>query len=517
LAAVRKDEKSATPEKYRSLFEIPEVSDLKRKAVKGAGASIIAQTISFFVRTGGVIILARLLKPRDFGLVAMVSAIFLLLMNFGLNGFTEYVIQKKDLTHKETSNLFWLHFIISLLLTIGLIAAAPLLAIFFKEPALKAITYVMSLGIMAQMLSTFHLALMKRKMNFGAIAFNNIVSSFISVILAVLMAIKGFGYWAVVTRQLSEIVVMSLGMWIICRWVPGLPGGFKNLLASLKYTINVYGNFILNYVERYLDKILLGRFHGSEVLGSYDRAFQLSVMPVAQLVVPLNNVGLATLSRLKDDPVRYGKYYKKALTLLSFVGVYASIFLTLLGDKLIIILLGPEWKEASKIVVAFGFGVVAMMLYSTYNWIHLSLGLPNRWLRWSIFSVLIKAVVIGISAIFGPVAVALSISISLYALFVPAIWYAGRPIGLKVIPIIRSILPYFLAGIGTTLLFLLSLRLFKGFSLFLDNVFWLINFTIILFLVTISYFVFIVIFCRSLGPLKEIFEFSKMIFKRKIS
>ena len=201
--------------KTPNYFNNTEVKNLKNKAIKGAGVSIGAQVLSFFIRTTGIIILARLLEPRDFGLVTMVATIYFLLMNFGANGFTEYIIQKKEIDHTEISTIFWLHALISFIITIGFISSAPIIAMFYKEPEINAITFVMSLGIMMSMLSTYNLAILKRKMNFGTIALFRIITTFLSVFFAIIMALNGFGYWAVVTRQLAETAVMGILAFIL--------------------------------------------------------------------------------------------------------------------------------------------------------------------------------------------------------------------------------------------------------------------------------------------------------------
>ncbi len=515
MASLFMKRKTMSSKVREDFFARPQSASLKSQAIKSGGVSIVAQMISLAVHMIGVIILARLLQPRDFGLVTMVTAFYLLLTNFGFNGFTEYIIQKKTVSHTEVSNLFWIHAFISLLLMLGFIAAAPIIAAFYKEPAVKLVVRVMAFGIMGRMLSTHHLALMKRKMEFIKVTTIQVVARVLSLVLAVLMALNGFQHWSVVTRQLSEIVMVGIGAWIMCPWIPGLPKKLKGEAGSLIFALQVYGNFTLNYIARNLDKILLGRFYGSKVLGNYDRAYHLASQPVAQLVVPLNNVGLATLSRLRDDPDRYRRYYTKALCVLAFLGVFGSLFLTFTGRDLIFLLLGPGWEQAGSVVTAFGPGIGAMIIYSTCSWIHLSLAKPDRWLRWNIISLVITSAFLAASAPFGPVFVAVAYSTSYYVLLVPALWYAGRPIELKTIPLLKAIGPYFGSGfvtgiilLGFTEFFPTSTHLFKELSPIL-------RLCIVISFNSVIYTALVVAFHRSFNPVKDLFSFLRTLIRRR--
>jgi O-antigen/teichoic acid export membrane protein len=144
--------------------------DIKKRAVRGAGAMVFSQTLGFMIQITSTIILARLLAPEDFGLVAMVTTFSLLLQNFGMNGFTEAIIQKEDINHEMISTLFWINAGISLALTLFFMAMAPLLGSFFREPRLQLITVVVALSIISTGLSTLHSALLKRNMQFYLLA-----------------------------------------------------------------------------------------------------------------------------------------------------------------------------------------------------------------------------------------------------------------------------------------------------------------------------------------------------------
>jgi len=491
-------------------------TNIKTNAIKGAGANIIAQIVTQIAHIIGVIILARLLKPRDFGLVTMVSAFSLLFMNFGINGFTEYIIQKNEIRQEELNNIFWLHGIISLLLLIILISASPIIALFYREPLLVPITAALSFGIIIQMLSTNHLALLKRNLEFNKIAINQIFAGVFSVIFAVLLAFNGCGYWAVVARQLTVPIIMTIGAWLVCPWRPSFSIRFNNILPILKYATKIYGNFTLGYFTRNLDKILIGYFQGSSSLGIYDRAYHLSSMPAEQLVTPLHSVALSTLSRLRDDSKIFCLYYCKSISSLTFIGGLIGLIFTVSGKDIIILLLGSGWEKSGLVVMAFGPGIAAHFIYSTNSWIHLSLGQPGRWLRWNLFSFAVISTFITVSSMFSPVMVAVAYSTSYYVLMVPSIWYAGRPIRIKIIPIIKELWPYYGSLAITCVLWIVFLNVFSGVSDIIEELNTISRLCIMIPATTLNYMFFVIIFSKSFRPFVELRTIVRTFISKKM-
>jgi len=432
--------------------------DLKTKAIKGASANIVAQFVAISCQTVGVVILARLLKPADFGLVAMVAAFSVWLSNFGVNGFTEYIIQKREIKNEEIHAIYWAHVLIAATLALGFVFFGFLLVRLNKEPALSGIAAALSAGFVLQALSTSPIALLKREMRFVPLAVAEMLAVVLSVLLAIGAALIGMGYWAVVIRQLTIPAVMVLAARILCPWRPRGPLRLTRALPGLKYTIQVYANVSLGFVMHGLDKVLLGKYHGAQLLGNYDRAYYIFSAPAAQLLTPLHNVALATLSRLKDDREQFSAYYGKAVSLVAFPGVLAALVLTITAKDLVELLLGPSWTEAGRVVAAFGPGIAAQLLYGTHSWLHLSLGTPNRWLRWNICAAIVTVIAFFMAAPSGAVAMAGAFSLRTYIILLPSIWYGGRPIKMSLRPLTRSLWPYFIAGSAVGACWLLWLK-----------------------------------------------------------
>lgn len=426
-------------------------TDLRSRALTGASVTLIAQTGAFAISTVGTVVLARLLTPRDFGLVTMVLAFSFLLQNFGINGFIEAIIQREQIDHKQVSTLWWINVCIILGLTLLFMASAPVIAWFYREPLLKPIVVVMAMSILLGGVSTQHQALLRRNMEFAKIAACDLAATLASLSIAILLAYRGWGYWALVSRWVAAPLVITAGAWLLCRWRPGAPARGTDVGPMLRFAFHTYGNFVLFYFSKTADKILVGRFLGSQSLGSYDRAYQLSNMLPSQLLSPLNSVAMPAFSRLASEPAQYRHTYLRLLSILAFVGMPLSAVLTLTGSDLILLVLGPQWKSAGQIFPLFGLSIGVMFLYYTHAWLHLSLGTPDRWLRWAVIAFIVTVMLFVIGLQFGPLGVAAAYSASFYILTGPALWYAGRPVELKVSDIVGGVWKCFVAALAAAL------------------------------------------------------------------
>lgn len=441
-----------TPKEYEYLDSVLLTKNLRAQALKGAGATIFTQIFSYGIQTIGIIILARLLTPDDFGLIAMVTVFTLLLQNFGVNGFTEVIIQKKEINQQQLSTLFWINTSISLSLTLLLMAMSALIAGFYREPRLKMIINVMSFTILMSSVSTQHMALLKRNMHFYRTSAVDMVAVIISISAAIILAYNGWGYWSLVVRQLSVPMTTAIGAWLLCRWRPGLPILGSGTKSMVKFALNIYGNFCLTYFRKNFDRVLIGRFLGSHPLGHYDRAHQLSSMLPNQLTIPLSDVALATLSRLANDPEKYRTYLSMVFSGLAFFVFPVSMILSIIGKDIIYLLLGPKWLQAGDIFSILGLGIGMIVLYNTHGWIHLSLGRADRWFRWSIIALATTVIFFLIGLPFGLFGLASASTISFYVLTLPAIWYAGKPGGISLSIFISAVWKYFCAALVAGLL-----------------------------------------------------------------
>ena len=225
--------------------------EIRGRAVKGVGAATLAQVSGLSLQMIAAVVLARILAPADFGLVAMVTTFSLLFMNAGGNGFTEAVLQWKDVDHFVASNLFWINLGTGLVLTIAFAAAGSLMARFYGNPHVTQVAVGLSLTIFFTSTSVLHLALLMRGMRFPAMYTNQILSRLISVAVSIFLALAGWGYWALVAGAVAAPFSESIGAWSLCRWIPGRPRRVDGTGSMVRFALHVYGRFSFNYFSKH--------------------------------------------------------------------------------------------------------------------------------------------------------------------------------------------------------------------------------------------------------------------------
>ncbi|HXY51056.1 MAG TPA: oligosaccharide flippase family protein [Terriglobales bacterium] len=433
-------------------------AELRELALRGAGATLLSGGVGLAIQVVATVVLARLLTPKDFGLVTMVSTFSLLLVNFGLNGLTEAVVQRDEINHALASTLFWINLSAGVLLTIGFAAAGGLLARFYHDPLVLPITVGIALTIFFTSTSVMHLALLKRAMQFSKVSVNDIRARTVSVVVSILLAWAGYGYWALVAGAIALPLSASIGAWLLCRWRPGFTGLAPGTGSVLRFAFNTYGNFSVNYCSRNTDNLLVGWRFDAQSLGFYKKAYDLFALSATQLVSSLTVVVVSTLSKVKPDSSQFRRYLLGALTGMAFVGMWLAADLTLVGKDLIRLLMGPKWEPAGKIFTFFGPGIGVMILYYTHGWIHLSIGRADRWLRWGIIEFVVTCLLFLAGLPWGPVGIAVAWTVSFWLLTVPALWYAGRPIRLGITPLLSLIWRYLVASLATGLAASIILR-----------------------------------------------------------
>ncbi|MFZ0523433.1 MAG: lipopolysaccharide biosynthesis protein [Candidatus Acidiferrales bacterium] len=424
---------------------------LRRTAVRGAGAAIGGQASNFVVQIGSVAVLARLLTPSDFGIVTMVTTFSLLFRSFGLNGFTELIMQREELTDALASNLFWIEVGIGTLLTLAFAGSGPLLALFYHDPAVARVTEGMSLTIGIGCLGWIHMGLLQRAMHFRTTAILNFAGQVVLVIVSIVLAMAGWHYWALVWGSVAQSITVAACAWWVCRWIPSRPGRVEGTASGLKFVLNVYSHFAFSYSTHNTDNLLVGWRYGAQSLGFYKKAYDLFVLPETQLLAPLSAVVVSTLSRVNGNREQFQRYFLRAISVLALVGMGIGADFALVGKDLIRFLLGPGWEEAGRIFALFGPGIGVMLLYNTHGWVHLSIGRPERWFRWGLMEFVCTATLFLLALRWGPSGIALAWTTSYFLLMFPAFWYAGKPIGMGIGPVFAVIWKFFAASLGAGL------------------------------------------------------------------
>lgn len=424
---------------FRGIHDSAESS---QRTVRNAGITVFAQSCVFLIQLLGAIVLARLLTPGDFGIVTMVTTFSLLLASFGLTGFTDAIIQTPSIDHALASNLFWINLGGGFCVASAFAAIGQLLARFYGDPRITKVAIGFSVAIFFSVLPVVHLSLVKRALRFTAASGNDIFGRIAYVLTAICFACLHWGYWSLVAGAIVQPVAMCVGAWLLCQWRPGAPCRVANTGKMVRYAMNVYGRFSLNYGTGNMDNLLVGWRFGASALGFYKRAFDLFVIPSCQLLSPVLAVVVTAMSRKNNDKQEFKRYFLKAVCLVAFVAMAASADLTLIGRDLVRLLLGTAWGESGRIFLYFAPGIGLMLVYQTTAWIHLSLGTTSRWLRWTVLEFAVTGLLFLAGLRWGPSGIAGAWTTSFAVLMMPGFWYAGRPIGLTFGQVLEAIWRY---------------------------------------------------------------------------
>ena len=422
---------------------------LGREALHSGVVFVAARGLNMLLQVGSTILLARLLSPHDYGLVAMVFAIVGFAPMLIDLGTTDAIVQRKSITHLDVSALFWLKVVVAGTLTALLVGGSGLIASFYGESALAGIAIVSSLTLIVAALSSQHDALMRRAMQFKRIALIEISSNVISSIVAIAMALTGWGYWALVAKPILTSGLTAVGLWISCPWMPGRPRLTPAVKELVGFGMGVTGFTMTDYLARSTDRIALGYFYGAGPLGYFQNAFMLYDNVLGLLTQPLHNIATSSLCKLRDSVDELKRSWAAALSSLSFFAMPAFSVLAVTGQDFLVMLLGSKWAAAGPLLSIFAVRGIAHVVERTLGWLHVAAGRSDRWMRWGFFSALFQLAALLAGVPFGLTGVATAHTLATFCLFVPALVYAGRPVGIEVNDVLRAIGPQLIAALAT--------------------------------------------------------------------
>lgn len=399
---------------------------LKTRLVRAAAFTSISGFFDFAIRIGSVSVLARLLTPEHFGLVMMVSAFTAIVDQLREMGLSSATVQKRDITHEEVSNLFWCNVGVGLMFT-GLVSAtSPLIASYYKEDRLIAITCALAVNFLIGGLFIQHQALLTRQMRMRDIAAIRLLASIISTAVAILMAYRGYGYWALVWREIIRSMILAGGFWLCFPWIPGLPYRNTSVRGLLKFGANLTGANIVGSVASGLDRFLIGRFWGAGQVGMYRQAFQLISAPSDQLLSALYQVAQPGLSMLQSDPTRYAGFFRRILTLVASTTMPLSLFVAVFSEDVSSVLLGAKWVGAAEILFILSLGTYIKQPIGCTAFVLITRGQSGTYFMLTLVSHFVTALAICVGVQWGAPGVAWADVAATYLLFAPRVFYSLR-------------------------------------------------------------------------------------------
>jgi len=410
--------------------------------------TLAGQLVRFVVQFGSVILLARLLTPDDFGVVAMVTSVVgiaEIVRDFGLSS---AAIQAKTLSHAERSNLWWINTGIGALCTLFIVALAPLLARVYHDDRVVGIAVVLSGLVIVSGANTQLRADLSRGMRFSSLVITDVTAQISAVAVAIGMALTGWGYWAVVGQQITFVVVGFVMNALQCRWIPSRPDRHTPMARFFRYGGGVLGTQLIGFATNNIDNVALGAVWGAGPLGNYSRAYQLLMVPIEQINAPMTRVVLPVLSRAREDHETFTRYVQRA----QLVGTHGLglIFAVAAGLAWPItdILFGPQWALVAPIFAALAIGGVFRGLTQLPYWCFLAVGKTGDQLRLYLWTRPVMILVLLAGLPWGPIGVAIGHSVAFALYWLVALARMGSAADLDPAPLYAQALRSFVLVSG---------------------------------------------------------------------
>jgi PST family polysaccharide transporter len=451
--------------KYATLFDTEQLKkDMKQRTIRGGMITSGGNAVLFVLRLASIVILARMVVPEHFGLIGMVTALTALIERFQDIGLGDAIIQKKNITHEQVSNLFWIS--IGICITFGVMVAlsAKAVAWFYGDQRLTWITVAFGSNIVFSGSAIQHWALIRRRMRFDHSAVIDISSTTFGLGVALVLAYLGYGYWALVWKEVSRSMVVTLLAWSLCPWRPSLPVRSAGVKSIIKFGGNITGYNILFYLSQNLDSILLGKFFGAVQVGLYSRAKLLTGLPVAQLLEPAKNVSLPVLSALQSDPVTYRKYFGKILEILAFIYMPLVTYIGIYADPIVYIALGPQWMDAVPIFRLLAISFFVSPIVALCGMLLISSGQGKRYFLWGLFTNFSRVIFLMVGINWGMLGIASSWSISTSVNLIFSLFFVFKRSPVNMVFSLMSICRPAIASISMGIALLVTYKVIASFN-----------------------------------------------------
>lgn len=379
---------------------------LANRTARGAAVTLGGQAVRTVLQMASIVVLARLLSPRDYGLLALVLVVVgvgEILRDFGLS---TAAIQAKSLSREQRDTLFWLNVALGLVLSVVAFGVAPLYAILFHQPPLEHMVQVLALMFTINGIAAQFRADLNRRMHFGQIAASDVVGQAAGLVVGVVCAVLGAGYWSLVAQQLTQVFVALVMLASCARWRPRRPQRGAAVGSLVRMGSHLAATRIIYYLMNNLDTLTIGLRFSSVSLGVYNRAFQLMNQPLSQMLTPATTVALPVLSRLQNDLVRAGEYIKRAQLAIGYTIVPCLAVAAGASTQFVALLLGSHWTKVVPIFALLAVAGCLSTLAYVGRWVYLSRGMAADLMRYTLVSFVLQLICILVGSEWGVIGVA---------------------------------------------------------------------------------------------------------------
>jgi polysaccharide transporter, PST family len=398
-----------------------------RQRLVGAATYAYANRVaSFAISFGSLVVLARLLTPHEFGLVAMVTTFTGLLASLRDFGLSSAAIQSTDFSVSDRNAVFWYNLSLSALTSIAVALAAPFVSSFYHEEKLEPLLYLSSMGLLAAGISSVHSALLRRDFNLRAIFFAEIGGLGLGALTSILLAYITGQAFSVVIGSLLQGIATSALIVVSGRWLPRIDGAIRSHLHHLTFGMRVGTFTILNYITNNIGSVAVGYQSGSAAMGSFSRAQSLYALPVSFVLAPYLQVQFPLLCRVRGDYKRTREVYGDLLALTSTLFIPLAVLLPFVAELVVMLVLGPQWRSAGQILAWLSPSLAALGLVGPFAQFMTSQGRLKELQWWGLADVCLRGGGALIGSWFGPTEAAAGFSFATLVAVPIIVWVTQR-------------------------------------------------------------------------------------------
>ncbi len=403
---------------------------LKERAARGRAVTIATQACKQALALGSLMLLARLLTPSDYGLVAMVLGVVAVISVFRPLGLSEATVREREISEAQVSLLFRIDTLTGAALAVLTAALAPAIAWFYAEPRVTQITLLIAPVFLLSAAGNQHRALMRRQMRFRALAAVDLISAACCAATALACAFMGFGYWSLAWSLVAAELAGLIALWTLHPWWPGPAARLRGNGRVLAFGAHLQLAHFLGIASLKFDSILIARLWGAAALGFYNRAFNVLIVPLYQLIDAFRTVAVPSLAVLQGDAARLREHYLNTVSLLVNVTLPPALFCMVMSEEVVGLVLGAKWAAAADILRVLAIAALVMPVAESTKWLNIALGRSRPLLAISAASALVGIAAVGAGSLFGALGVAWALAGFSWLFVLPSLAYllAGTPV-----------------------------------------------------------------------------------------
>lgn len=408
------------------------LSSLQRSAVSGFKWSSVSQIGQQAMQVITTVILARLLKPSDFGLVGMAMIVIGFGALFKDLGTSAAVIQRKNLSRELLSSIFWVNVAFGVVVAVVINLLSPLIADFYQEEKVGALLQVLSLTFPISALSILQQAILERELAFRQLAKVEIVAVLAGSLVGIISALLGYGAWSLVYQALTFALLTTILLWAVSSWKPDLFFRWKGVKEVSSYSLHLTGFNVFNYLVRNMDYLLIGKFLGAQNLGYYTLAYQIMLYPIQSISAVIGRVMFPVYSTIQDDIARFRNAFLKVAGAIALATFPMMFGLWALVEPFVLTVFGPQWRPVILLLTILVPVGMIQSVGTTVGAIYQARGHTDWMFRWGVLSGIIFIAAFFLGLRWGIVGVATAYTIVSLILVYPSFAIPFRLINLPV-------------------------------------------------------------------------------------